>query len=463
MQLFEKLGFHWERSIVPEKIPVHSIERVCFRFYKMLPEFVWDASVLEGNPFTFPEVKTLLDGVTVGGHKISDQEQILNLAESSKTLLSLVKSNKFTLNKKTFCTLHAQVAKNEALEWGVFRGEGQEVNFSPKVSLGEKGVYTPIPTEKDAANLNKQFEMGLRALEQEIHQPFEKASAFFLFGALQQFFFDGNKRTSRLMMNGILMSNGMDAISVPAATVQEFNNKMVDFYVSKNATEMLDFLVRQHPEYEKIEQLNKKQNKHAHARMDSNLGKALQPDETHAVTAGDSLLSQAQTIASEQRALLENASLEQTLTATLKPYVEAKHAQIERIEARLGQVIEQQQNKMKQTKANPPKHKWLIPMLGMPVSISNKSACMTWNTGSLSSAKSKKARIAAFLASTNWLPRRCAESIPNSPQAGMPCAKVSTSSNNKNASSAKNRRSRKSNLKNKAKDTASLTDCDPSE
>jgi len=57
--------------------------------------------------------------------------------------------------------------------------------------------------------------------------------------------------------------------------------------------------------------------------------------------------------------LLENASLEQTLTATLKPYVEAKHEQIERIEAKLGQVIEQQQAKLKHTESNPPKHKWL--------------------------------------------------------------------------------------------------------
>jgi len=97
----------------------------------------------------------------------------------------------------------------------------------------------------------------------------------------------------------------------------------------------------------------------ADARADRNLGENLQRDETHAVAASDNLLHQAQSAASEQRALLENASLEQTLTATLKPYVEAKHEQIERIEARLGQVIEQQQNKMKQTKANPPKHKWL--------------------------------------------------------------------------------------------------------
>lgn len=83
MSLFDALGFAWNRSSIPTSVPTYSMARVCFRFHKMLPEFVWEAGVLEGNPFTFPEVKTLLDGITVGGRKVSDQEQILNLAESS--------------------------------------------------------------------------------------------------------------------------------------------------------------------------------------------------------------------------------------------------------------------------------------------------------------------------------------------------------------------------------------------
>ncbi|MFZ5593664.1 MAG: hypothetical protein ACOY4D_05285 [Pseudomonadota bacterium] len=65
-----------------------------------------------------------------------------------------------------------------------------------------------------------------------------------MFGALQQFFFDGNKRTSRLMMNGILMSAGIDAISIPAARKQEFNEKMIRFYATRDATEMMAFLAR---------------------------------------------------------------------------------------------------------------------------------------------------------------------------------------------------------------------------
>lgn len=250
MTLFDALGFRWDRSAVPTSVPAHSLERVCFRFHKMLPEFVWDASVLEGNPFTFPEVKTLLDGVTIGGRKISDQEQILNLAESSKRLLAMVKSGQFSLTKTVFIELNGIVARKEALEWGLFRGEGQETNYTPDVGLGERGRYTPLPTLPGAPELNRVFSEGVSALQE--CEPFERATAFFLFGALQQFFFDGNKRTSRFMMNGVLMSHGIDAISVPAAKAQEFNEKMVRFYLSKDATEMMDFLAGCHPDAEAI-------------------------------------------------------------------------------------------------------------------------------------------------------------------------------------------------------------------
>jgi Fic family protein len=257
MKLFDALGFQWDRAKVPAVISTYSCERVCHRFHRMLAEFVWDAGVLEGNPFTFPEVKTLLDGVTVGGRKISDQEQILNLAESSKRLLLLVKSEQFRLDKATFTILHSIVARNEALEWGMFRGEGQETRYTPDVGLGEYGKYTPLPTASGGFELDRIFTEGVMALNEHIPHPFERATVFFLFGALQQFFFDGNKRTSRFMMNGILMSNSIDAISVPAAKAQEFNEKMVRFYLTKDATEMIMFLVDCHPEAEQIHIANK--------------------------------------------------------------------------------------------------------------------------------------------------------------------------------------------------------------
>ena len=256
MALFDTLGFRWNRDSVPREVPRASAERVVFRFHRMLPEYVWDAGVLEGNPFTFPEVKTLLEGVTVGGRKLSDQEQILNLAESAKSLMDLAKNREFKLDKSTFCSLHALVARNEALEWGHFRGEGTETQFTPDVALGERGRFTPLTTEPGAVRLNEVFESGIHALQREVSNPFERATAFFLFGSLQQFFFDGNKRTSRFMMNGVLMTAGIDAVSIPAVRAAEFNSRMVDFYMNRNATEMMSFVLNCHPEAPQIRQLN---------------------------------------------------------------------------------------------------------------------------------------------------------------------------------------------------------------
>lgn len=247
--IFSALGMSWDRNVIPPLVSTHERARVVFRFKHMLSEFVWDASMLEGNPFTYPEVKTLLDGVTVGGRRLSDQEQILNLIASSNRLLDLVKSGSFVLDKATFVELNALVARNEALEVGGFRGEGKEVYYSPPVALGEHGRYQPLPTEPGAPQLNKAFERGLVALK-AISSDFERGIAFFLFGALHQFFFDGNKRTSRFMMNGILMGAGIDAISVPAARAAEFNQKMVRFYLQKDATEMMAFMVSCHPDFE---------------------------------------------------------------------------------------------------------------------------------------------------------------------------------------------------------------------
>ncbi len=157
--------------------------------------------------------------------------------------MALVKANQFKLDKATFTDLHNLVARNEALDWGHFRGEGKEISYSTDVALGEHGRYTPLPTRKGAPDLNQVFLQGVQELNEQVDGPFEKGLAFFLFGALQQFFFDGNKRTSRFMMNGILMSAGIDAISISAAKVQEFNEKMVAFYLSKDATEMMELMI----------------------------------------------------------------------------------------------------------------------------------------------------------------------------------------------------------------------------
>jgi hypothetical protein len=58
------------------------------------------------------------------------------------------------------------------------------------------------------------------------------------------------------MMNGALMAEGIDAISIPAMRAAEFNSKMVEFYTTRDATRMMGFVLECHPEFSRIRELN---------------------------------------------------------------------------------------------------------------------------------------------------------------------------------------------------------------
>ncbi len=238
-QMFERLGFVWTSPELPPS-PPGPPRRALFRYRQSLVEFVHDASRLEGNPFTYPEVKTLMDGVTVGGRRLDDERQVLNLADAARRLFTLVENSRFRLAKPVSDGLHARTAYREALEWGHFRGEGEEISLTPRVALGY-AEHVPPPTEPGGRNLAGIYREGLSALT-EIAHPCERGMAYFLFSALQLFYFGGNKRTGRFMMNGELMTHGWDAISVPAARAREFNETMVQFYVDRDGSGMMDFL-----------------------------------------------------------------------------------------------------------------------------------------------------------------------------------------------------------------------------
>ena len=91
-------------------------------------------------------------------------------------------------------------------------------------------------------HLAARYDVGRGYLEsfQSVHA---RAIGAFLFLSANQFFWDGNKRTGRLLMNGVLLSAGMDAIAVPARRQQEFNETMIRFYDTSDAAVAIPFLV----------------------------------------------------------------------------------------------------------------------------------------------------------------------------------------------------------------------------
>lgn len=215
------------------KIPIPTFtpdkNRTLFKAKKMLPEYVFDTSRLENNPITFPEVQTLLDGITIGGHKISDVEQVLNIKNTWLMLLDTISKNKFEVTKEMFHKVNGEIAKGEALEWGKFR--------TGKVGIaGTKNYEAP-----DFEDLDSIFDSEINEILNS-HNPVEKAIKLFLWGALNQFYWDGNKRTSRIMANGILISEGIGIFNIKAEDILEFNTLMLEFYETKKADNISKFL-----------------------------------------------------------------------------------------------------------------------------------------------------------------------------------------------------------------------------
>ncbi|MBC6903909.1 cell filamentation protein Fic [Saccharophagus sp. K07] len=185
------LGFTYTPSLFKNVKTKIGKERAIFRLQQRFPAYIWNDSLTEGKAYTYPMVKTVIDGITTGGSKLTHQQDILNQKKSLEKLIDLVKRGEFDISKNAFCSLHDVAAKEEALEWGIFRSG----------SVGVAGTnYSPPP----AHLLNSIFEKGIQAIK-KIDNSLEQAIIFFLFGAYHQFFYDGNKRTSRLMMNGVLL------------------------------------------------------------------------------------------------------------------------------------------------------------------------------------------------------------------------------------------------------------------
>jgi len=195
---------------------------------RQLAEFVCDAVNLEGINFTLPEIQTLLDGITVGGHRVTDQQIALNQADTWRMLFELIEKKQFEITLEKVCALHLIAAKDEALEWGKFRYGGVTIAGT---------AYMPPQADLLPELFEKMVDEASR-----ISDIYDRAIYLFLIMARCQFFYDVNKRMGRFIMNGLLLSCGYPAINLPAKRKLEFNQLMLTFYETGDQKQMNIFL-----------------------------------------------------------------------------------------------------------------------------------------------------------------------------------------------------------------------------
>lgn len=198
----EVLGFNW----TPRKSSIttpYKGEVVAALFHQQMISFVWNTAQMGKTPLSFSDVKTLIDGVSVGGHAISDVQYVTDLISGNRKLREMVTYGDFDLSKSTATILHRLTTQKNCIDW-------------------------------------KTYEKGIKIIKKLPR--YDAALIMFLFIMSHRFFSTGNYRVAQLMMNGWLMKHGFNPIDIPAEKAQEFNDKIERFYTTENADEMLVFL-----------------------------------------------------------------------------------------------------------------------------------------------------------------------------------------------------------------------------
>lgn len=213
--------------VIPE-IPHIGTKEAFNELQKSLTLLVWDSATLEGYSFTYPEVQTILSGYSVGGHRISDVEDVKGIGNGWFRALKAIEDGE-NITKNLICDINKELSGSFGIEPGVFRTDSS-VNGGGIVRTPE-GTYSAPQQGLDELWENFQ-----------IDDPLEQALLRFPFMALAQFFFDGNKRTSMMTLNVDLVRMGYSPITVPGTKTHEWNVALTELFMRLDAQPIIDLL-----------------------------------------------------------------------------------------------------------------------------------------------------------------------------------------------------------------------------
>ena len=200
-----------------------TIEENIFLAKKSLEILIYNSAKLEGINITFPETQTILNGVNVPNVRLDDITCILNLRDAWKEVLNNINVE---LNLEYICKINSFISRNESLEWGVLR--------TGQVGISGTNYIPDIPNENDVKeNLNKILSIENITL---------RAIKYMLYGMRSQLFWDGNKRTSMIIANKIMIENGKGIITIKEENLLEFNTLLTNYYNTNNEEEIINFI-----------------------------------------------------------------------------------------------------------------------------------------------------------------------------------------------------------------------------
>lgn len=198
---------------------------------RIMIEFSWKSSAIEGNTYSLLGTEALIKNNIIGKGKTADETQmILNHKDAF---------NEAIQNRKRFIKLSS--ADIEYIH-SVLTKKLRIVKNIRKEGVGITGTkYRPLNNES-------QIKEALQSMVDLINKKesfFEKAFLVSILIAYIQVFEDGNKRTSRMVSNAILLAHNSIPLSYRIVDVEEYKKAVILFYEKNNISYIKQIFIEQ--------------------------------------------------------------------------------------------------------------------------------------------------------------------------------------------------------------------------
>ena len=209
-----------QERVFRERIKEYPRELYAKEMERLGIDLSWKSSEIEGNTYTLLETVNLLkDKIEAKGKKREEAIMLLNHKEALKAIVA---------QPEYFQTI--SLSRMEDVHSLLIDGLGVARNLR-HVRVGISGTnYRPLEVESQI----REAVGDMCALVNGKSDPYEKALLTLLLISYIQPFVDGNKRTSRLMSNAMLIANSCCPLSFRTVAADDYRAALLLFYEQNN-------------------------------------------------------------------------------------------------------------------------------------------------------------------------------------------------------------------------------------
>lgn len=184
---------------------------------RFIIELSWKSSKIEGNTYTLLDTERLLrDGILSPNHTKEEAVMIINHKKAFEYVLEILHSHATVLSFRELENIHSLLINELGVTSGIRKG-----------AVGITGsIYIPLSIPQSIESETKKLIEVLR----KRNDPFSRAIIAITCTGYLQPFEDGNKRTSRLFGNAILLEEHAAPLSYRSVDEKKYREAMLIFY-----------------------------------------------------------------------------------------------------------------------------------------------------------------------------------------------------------------------------------------